>query len=193
MRRRVAESAVDIKALDIRSDAILSPYKANMEKFKAQKVVSDHEISMMRQHALDVSSLKRMWPYPERSDLGDSTSLRLKLLRPLFDEEQKDEDNPYSVAAVYRYNLSKQKEMDKTVNNERNAWGNRFEEEINRKRKDIQEGKPIQNYHNKLDKVRKENEEALSQLVENYKLAPIRQHADVNRRYEEAGYYDIYN
>lgn len=93
--------------------------------------------SAYRSHVRDLHSFHRSDLLTERANQGGNwvdskTSLRLKLLAPLFDVE-KDEDNPYSLAAVYRHKLSKQKMMDRGKDNEKKKYFRDFDQTIKEK------------------------------------------------------------
>ena len=149
---------------------MMDRYKAKMEEVRVQRFNTEHQVKVLRDLAVDIHELRRKWPYLESSVYNDSTSFRLKMLRPLFDEDKKDEDNPYSMAAVYRYNLSKEKDDTKTGTNERKAVHNRFDEEIERKHKMIQEGQRLGVNEERLQKTRAETEDYLHRLINNYKI-----------------------
>ena len=141
-----------------------------MEEVRVQRFNTEHQVKALRDLAGDIHGLKRQWPYLESSVYNDSTSFRLKMLRPLFDEDKKDEDNPYSMAAVYRYNLSKEKDDTKTGTNERKAFHARFDEEIERKQKMIQEGQRLNMNEERLQRTRADTENYMQGLINNYKI-----------------------
>ena len=172
---RVHGSTVDVKQLRIRKDEVYDGYKRDVELNRVEQVNNRIRVQAMRDYKSDIGTLKREDLFNERAQYSEPISKRLRYMKPLFDEgKDADEDNPYSLAAVYKHNLSKQKNEEAGQNNERKQFQTQFDAQIQSKLEQIQSGRlSLPEYPLRPPKaILSEVSSLLSHYTTNYSLGP---------------------
>ena len=145
-QQRLAQPLIDARKLEIRQDDVMDNYRKRIEEIRIDRINKDHAVRVMRDHAAELRGLKQTGLYEERAALSEPVSKRLKKLRHLFDEtaDKKEEDNPYSLSAVYKHNLIKQMDKDKESNKGNRRYQEAFDSKILEKRSQLQTGASLE-------------------------------------------------